>query len=290
MIDQYQLRYFLAVAELGNFSRAAAQVGVTQPTLSAGIAKLEEKLGIKLFDRSKRGVSLTEGGSRFLVHARRIASEFELAVQEVRITPQSRVLRVGVLSTIPTSVIEEIAVRHAREGAGERLELLDGSERDLTDRLSRGRLDVALTVIQPHHQRVRPEPLRGERYLMVLPAGHQFAEAEFVRAEQLANDRMVVRRHCEALHQISRFFTQAGVRPAFALKTSSDQRALALVRAGMGVSMMPESFRDPGVRFVRVMDFEIRREIGLLYAEHAGDLRYGTSPFLSLVRGHYCAA
>lgn len=287
MIDQYQLRYFLAVAELGNFSRAAARVGVTQPTLSAGIAKLEAKLGSRLFDRGKRSVTLTPSGSRFLIRARRISVEFDLAVQELQIAPEPRVLRVGILSTIPTTTVEELVARHRQAEPDEVLEIFDGNERDLAERLDRGRLDVALTIIRPHHLRFRPISLCKERYLMVLPPDHRFAEADFIQAEQLADDRMLVRRHCEALPEISRFFTQKGVRPHFALKTNSDQRMLSLVRAGLGVGMMPESFRGPGVRFVKLVDFELQREIGLLHREQAEAVQFHSCSFVALVRELY---
>ena len=291
MIDRYMLRYFLAVAEAGNFSRAAKQVSVTQPTLSAGIAKLEKQLGARLFDRDTKRVALTPAGSRFLLRARRIAAEYDLALQELSDVPEPRVLRVGVLRTIPTRIVEDLVARHRRMGGAEVLELLDGSERDLAERLDRGRLDIALTVIRPHHARFRPEALRSERYLMVLPAEHPLANLETVEAEQLAGDRMVVRRHCEALPEIDRFFTERGVRPSFLLKTIDDGRVLAMVRAGAGIGMMPESFSDPAqdqrARFVRVADFDLQREIGLLYATGSTALRYEASPFIALVRERY---
>jgi DNA-binding transcriptional LysR family regulator len=287
MTDRYMLRYFLAVAEAGNFSRAAKRVGVAQPTLSAGIAKLEDQLGARLFDRDKHSVALTPAGSRFLVRARRIAAEYDAAIQDVQQAPEPRVLRLGVLATIPTPILEAVVVRHRGNGANEVLEIVEGSERDLTERLDRGRIDIALTAVRPHHARFHPELLRGERYLMVLPRDHRLAEAEFVQAEQLAGDRMVVRRHCEALPEISRFFTERGVRPRFVLKTTSDQRMLAIVRAGLGIGMMPESFDDPLVRFVRVVDFDLQREIGVLYAAGREALRYDASPLISLLRDQY---
>jgi DNA-binding transcriptional LysR family regulator len=287
MTDQYLLRYFLAVAELGNFSRAAERVGVTQPTLSAGIAKLEGQLGARLFDRDKRRVALTPAGSRFLARAKRIAAEFELAIQEVRHLPKAPILRVGVLNTIPAQAIEAIAIRHRDNAANEVLELLDGNERDLAERLDRGRLDVALTVMRPHHHRFCAEPLRSERYLIALPCDHALARADFVQAEQLAGDRMVVRRHCEALPDISRFFTARGVRPHFVLKTTSDQRMLGVVRAGLGIGMMPESFAAPGICFVRLVDFDLQREVGLLFASETEKRGREASPFLGLVREHY---
>lgn len=287
MIDGYLVRYFLAVAEAGNFSRAARSVSVTQPTLSAGIAKLERQLDVRLFDRDKQRVALTSAGSRFLVHARRLAAEYELALQQLQAAPEPTVLRVGVLLTVPTAVVEDLVVRHRASGANEVLELLDGTERDLAERLDRGRLDVALTAIRPHHARFRPEVLARERYMMVLPGDHPLAASELVTAEQLASDAMVVRRHCEALPEISRFFTQHGVRPRFLLKTASDQRVLAMVRSGAGVGMMPESFSHPGVRFVRVADFDLQREIGLLFAVGSDAARFADSPFLALVRERY---
>jgi DNA-binding transcriptional LysR family regulator len=276
------------VAETGNFSRAARAVSVTQPTLSAGIAKLERQLGSRLFDRDRQGVALTPAGSRFLARARRIAAEYELALQDLQHAPEPSVLRVGVLNTIPTSTVEHLLARHGTSGSGEVLELLDGSERDLAERLDRGRIDLALTVIRPHHSRFRPELLARERYLMVLPRDHPLADADLVEPEALAGDRMVVRRHCEALPEINRFFTARGVRPRFVLKTTSDQRVLAVVRAGQGIGMMPESFADPLVRMVRVADFDLTRDIGVLYA--AGTENAVDSAFAAQLREHYAGS
>lgn len=290
MTDRYLLTYFLAVAEAGNFSRAAKRVGVTQPTLSAGIAKLERQIDARLFDRDKHRVALTPAGSRFLVRARRIAAEYELALQDVRQSQEARVLRVGLLTTIPTAMAEELALRHRLNGAREALELLDGTERDLAERLDRGRLDVALTVLRPHHERFTPLALRKERYVMVLPADHPLAGVDLIEPEQLAGDPMVVRRHCEALPEISRYFTERGVRPRFVFKTRSDDRMLSIVRSGLGVGMMPDGFSDPQVRFVRVADFDLQREVGLLFRPGGGRAELDASPFVRLVQERYAAA
>lgn len=287
MIDQYQLRYFLAVAETGSFSRAAKRVSVTQPSLSAGIAKLERELGARLFDRDRQGVALTPAGSRFLVRARRIAAEYEHALVELSEVSDPTLLRIGVLGTIPTALIEDLLEQHRALGSGEALEILDGSERDITERLERGRIDLALTVVRPHHARFHPEVLTRERYMMVLPADHPLADESEVMAEQLARDRMALRRHCEALPEINRFFIARGVRPRFVLKTTSDERVLAVVRAGAGVGMMPECFAEPVVRFVPVKDFELTRDVGLLHAGEAHIAQALASPFIGLVRRHY---
>jgi len=287
MIDQYLLRYFLAVAETGSFSRAARRVSVTQPTLSAGIAKLERELGARLFDRDRQGVSLTPAGSRFLVRARRIAAEYEHALVELSEVTDPTLLRIGVLNTVPTPFVEDWLTRHRALGSGEALEILDGSERDIAERLERGRIDIALTAVRPHHARFHPEVLARERYMMVLPPGHPLAAEPEVQAERLARDRMVLRRHCEALPQINRFFVERGVRPRFVLKTTSDERVLAAVRSGAGIAMMPECFASGPEQFVPVRDFELVREVGLLHAAEAAVGQGLSSPFVALVRAHY---
>ena len=287
MIDQYLLRYFLAVAETGSFSRAARACSVTQPTLSAGIAKLERELGARLFDRDRQGVALTPAGSRFLVRARRIAAEYEHALVELSEADEPRLLRLGVLNTIPTRLIEGALAAHHAQRAVETLEIHDGTERDIVERLERGRIDVALTVVRPHHARFHPEVLARERYMMVLPRDHPLAGESEVMAEQLARDRMALRRHCEALPEINRFFTARGVRARFVLKTTSDERVLAVVRSGAGIGMMPEGFADETVRFVPVKDFEMQRDVGLLHAGEAHIARARSSPFVALLRAHY---
>ncbi|AOR77461.1 LysR family transcriptional regulator [Sphingomonas sp. LH128] len=287
MIDQYLLRYFLAVAETGNFSRAARRVSVTQPTLSVGIAKLERELGARLFDRDRQRVALTPAGSRFLVRARRIAAEYEHALVELSEVTDPTLLRVGVLNTIPTRLVERWLTAHRALGSGETLEILDGSERDIAERLERGRIDLALSVIRPHHPRFAPEVLARERYMMVLPPDHPLANESEVQAEQLARDRMALRRHCEALPEINRFFVERGVRPRFVLKTTSDERVLAVVRSGAGIGMMPESFAAGPERFVPVRDFKLVREIGLLHAGAACVEQGRASPLIAMVRAHY---
>lgn len=289
MIDQYLLRYFLAVAETGNFSRAARRVSVTQPTLSAGIAKLERELGARLFDRDRQRVALTPAGSRFLVRARRIAAEYEHALVELSEVTDPTLLRIGILNTIPTRLVEGWLTAHRALGSGEALEILDGSERDIAERLERGRIDLALSVVRPHHARFAPEVLARERYMMVLPPDHPLADESDVQAEQLARDRMALRRHCEALPEINRFFVERGVRPRFVLKTTSDERVLAVVRSGAGIGMMPESFAAGPERFVPVRDFELVREVGLLHAGEVQAQQAKGSPFVALVRAHYAA-
>ena len=279
-MDRYLLRYFLAIVETGNFSRAAARENVAQPTLSAGIAKLEGQLQARLFDRTNRRVHLTEAGSRFLIHARRIEHEFNLAQAAVSGSAQTVMLRVAVLSTIPTALLEQALTRRAV--GEERLELLEGSEREVISLLDRGRADVALTILRPATEKFASERLFEEGYGLALPSTHRLAEAASLRGEELADEVMMVRRHCEVLAETSRYFTDRNVRPAFSYRGVNDDRVMAMVRAGLGITVMPDSYREAGVARVKLEGFTPRRVVGLCYAGPAA--RYRTSGFVQAAR------
>lgn len=265
MMDRYHLRYFLAVVDTGNFSRAAVACNVSQPTLSVGIARLEESLGRALFHRTNRRVALTDAGAGLLAHARAIEAGFAAAERDVASASTAPLLRLGVLTTIPPHWIE----RWLAVWPGERVEIVEGNERELRGRLARGRIDAALTILRDGDDRAAGQHLRTEGYALAIGATHALADRAILRAEEVAHEPMIVRRHCEMLSETSRFFTARGVRPPFPARTTNDDRALAYVRARLGITVMPASFCAPGVVRVPLEGFDAVREIGLVFAAHA---------------------
>ncbi|MES2498668.1 MAG: LysR family transcriptional regulator [Pseudomonadota bacterium] len=268
MIDRYLLRYFLAVIDQGNFSKAAASCHVSQPTLSAGIAKLETLLGRPLFIRTNRRVELTAAAVQMAGHARRIEAEFAAAERSVLEAAAPATLRLGILGSIPAAWIEDYVGRLAGAGGGERVELIEGRERELTERLTRGGLDAALTILRADG-RFPAERLFTEGYSLAMAATHPLAGRDVIDGAELGGEPMIVRRHCELLSDTSRHFTARGVRPFFPARVTSDDRALRLVRAGLGVTVMPDSFQASGVVRPRLADFAFTREIGLLFGPQA---------------------
>lgn len=261
MIERYLIHYFLAVVDHGNFSRAAQQCSVSQPTLSVGIAKLEAQIGHVLFHRTNRRVELTSAGNRFASHARRIEAEFAKAQQAMADDVSSKLLRLGIISTLPSMWIER-ATRDACRVEGEKIELVEGRMRELLPRLERGRIDVIIGVLGNDGK--SRETLFEERYGLALPDDHPLADRDSVEAEAVADAAMIVRRNCEALPAISRFFTQRGVRPFFAARTVNDDRAIAFVRAGLGITVMPQCFGQAGIAMPALAGFEQRRAVGVL--------------------------
>jgi DNA-binding transcriptional LysR family regulator len=268
MIDRYLMRYFLAVIDAGNFSKAAAACNVSQPTLSAGIAKLEGLLERPLFNRTNRRVELTPAGAQLLDHARRIEASFAAAERDVRSAQALGTIRLGLLVTTPARWAERLTAIRAGTATDQRLQYVEGRERDLAEHLALGRIDAALTLLRPD-RRFDADPLLSEGYRMALGPAHPLAGEAMLSAEQLRNEPMIVRQQCELLSETSRYFTARGVRPFFAARTASEGRALGYVRAGVGVTVIPESLAEPGIAAVALEDFNHVREIGLVYSPHA---------------------
>ncbi len=287
MIDRYLLRYFLAVIDGGTFTAAAAQMNVSQPTLSAGIAKLERESGAKLFRRNSQRVELTEAGARFAVHARRIEREFHLAQASIAGTAAIDTLRLGILATIATSELASLVTKLAVAAPDMRVELVEGNERGLAQNLDRGRVDLALTTLRGNSDTNDTDVLRSEAYVLALPAAHALASEAALPGEALAGETMIVRRHCEALSETSRYFTQRSIRPFFALRTTNDDRALEMVAAGLGVTVVPASHRHSGVASPALLGFDLTRTLGLVWGNDTARLRDGAAPVVAALREQF---
>ncbi len=265
MFELYQLRYFLAVVETGNFTKAAERTYVTQPTLSAGIKKLEGHLGTRLFHRTNRRVFLTEAGTRFVERAKTILFECNRAALELKEVEAPTVLRLGVLRTIPSDLLSRLIGDFRREEPVAVIELFEGTEQEILNRFDAGGIDLAISILRPGGKYGRNRQLFEERYALALAVDHPLAERAMVKAEEIANDAVIVRTRCEVLSETSRYFTDHNVRPRLVYRTAQDERALAMVAAGLGFTVMPEHYRHSGVSRLALDGLDLKRTVGLIY-------------------------
>jgi len=142
MINRTHVRQFLAVVDAGNFTRAAIQLNVAQPTLSAGITELERRLATKLFIRERKRMRLTEAGNRFLPIARSIEREFNLAEKQISNSPvPPRPVKLGIAESLSAQFLEQGLSFY--DGA-DPIELVEGSTSELSAALSSGAIDLAI--------------------------------------------------------------------------------------------------------------------------------------------------
>lgn len=262
MIKRSHIRQFLAVVDAGSFTQAAFRLRVTQPTLSTGVAELERLLGTTLFLRERRQLRMTEAGGRFLPIARGLESGFR-AADAFGATPHKDWpdLKLGVLRSVAghhlQDLIEELSLHFE-------MELIEGSDTELRAALNSGRANMALSLLRDGEQGPCIMPLFSEPYVMLLPRGHAMESQEILEPDHLAAEIMIARRSCEMLEATSKFFSQRGVRPRFALRSASDDRCVQMVAAGLGITTAPLSLQRAGIIARPVRGYDFTRRIGLI--------------------------
>lgn len=282
MISRTQIRQFLAVVDTGSFTRAADRINVAQPTLSAGIAELERQLGTQLFIREKRRILLTEAANRLLPLARNIERDFRLAeVRATRLPVPRRPIRLGVLVSFPTCLLERAIAAYDGEDP---LELVEDTERGLTRGLANGGINLGLTIIRADRAAAGSTILFQEPYRLALSVRHPLAQEKEIAPEDLAGETMIVRRSCEMLQETSQFFTERGIRPPFSLRSTNDDRVMAMVRAGLGITVAPESLGGSGVAMPLLTGFNYHRTIGIAYGQDWHQLYGQDHPLIAALR------
>jgi DNA-binding transcriptional LysR family regulator len=256
------LRYFVAVAEELHFRRAAERLHVAQPAVSEQVRKLEEELGVQLFDRTQRRVSLTDAGAALLREARRVLAQAEAARLAARSAHgrSSSVLRLGyVAASLPASVPRALQ-RLAEAMPQLEIALEPGSGLELVDAVRAQKLDAAVVSLPTPANGLRITPVGDQCAVAVFPVGHAHALKSVVRLEQIAPERIIVlprdadRPFYDSVIAACR---DAGVSPTLIeMPDGQVERALLAVASGAGMALLPESVGErygaAGVRFVRL--------------------------------------
>lgn len=260
-MDLKQLRYFVAAADAGSFSAGARRAFVTQPTLSAAVAALEAELGFSLFQREARGIRLTPRGLDSLESARAILRQAELLKTPSRAAQATRRLRIGLLPALPPEFVSKTLSWLQSAAPETSWQTEDAPLMKLRGRLASGRYDLILTSLAVAQRGHRQLELAADRQVLAVPASAQLRGP--VTPEILHAQPLIVRVHCEHLQSAARILDEWKVRPNVVARTDSDGRALAMVSAGLGFCLMPDSFTHPEVWQLRPKGVNLRRRLGL---------------------------
>ena len=242
-----QLRYFLAVADVRSFTRAAEVVGVAQPTLSRQLKALEDELGAALVDRGARdGPLLTAAGQAVLPFARRILADAEgarVAVAEIVGLARGRV-RVGATPSLCSGVLADVLRVFHEQYPAIALELAESGSQPLVRSLVRGELDIALVIVPAPGWTRRCTPFRccgsGSRWRRPRP-GSRRPRAGSMGLRELGRRSLVVPREGYDLRESTLLaFADAGVSPRLAVQGGEMDAVLRMVEAGTGVAVVPD--------------------------------------------------
>jgi DNA-binding transcriptional LysR family regulator len=236
-----QVEAFLEVVRLGNVSRAAEALYVSQPTLTARLKNLEAELGELLFLRTGRGLRLTEAGRAFLPHAERAVRalrEGETAVAELQ-RGEAGLLVVGAAPAVSTYVLPALLRRFLAEAPGVRLAVRTGHSEEVLDMVLADDVHVGL-VRALHHPEVESIPVYEDHLVLVVPPGHHFTGGGGIRIEDLGAEPLILFDRTSSYHELtSALFREAGVLPRSVMELDNIEAAKKMVAAGLGVALLP---------------------------------------------------
>lgn len=241
-MEMHQLRYVVAAARTGNFSRAAEHCHVAQPSLSQQILKLEEELGDRLFDRMKRAVRLTPAGELFVRRAVRILDEADAAKREA--TEARELIRgavtLGVLPTIAPYLLPQVLPAFMEKFPGVELHVVEDTTAQLLKLALAYEIDFALASLPIQDERMEVRELFSEELLLALPPAHPLARKRSLHAADLEGERLIVMQegHCLG-DQVLRFCDRTGWRGRVSFRSAQVQTIQSLVAAGLGISLIP---------------------------------------------------
>jgi LysR family hydrogen peroxide-inducible transcriptional activator len=238
-----ELSYFVAVAEHRHFGRAAQACHVSQPTLSGQLLKLEQQLGVTLFERNNRRVSITPIGEKILKHARGALEQAGL-VESVAKTSQDQLvgpLKLGVIPTLAPYLIPLILGPLREAYPRLTIELWEDITVSLLERLRGQRLDAALLATGIPESDLTTVDLFDEPFLAALPAGHRLASRKKIDVADLADDLLVLADgHCLAGQAREACGRRGEAPPKSALQAASLETLANLVAAGYGTTLAPQ--------------------------------------------------
>lgn len=239
-MEFHQLRYFLKAAELRNFTQAAAECFISQPSLSQQIIKLEQELGQPLFERSARGVELTESGKLLRSRAEQIVTLVDQARREITDDGETGQLAIGAIPTIAPYFLPEI-VRRFREAVPRvTLKVHEDVTEQCLKKVQTGEWDLAIVALPVRIEHLEVEPLFDEDLWLAVPPGHRLAGMAEVSFEELEHENLLLlgEAHCLTEH-VAQYCRKQDAAPLETGRLAQLTTIQELVSRGQGVSFIP---------------------------------------------------
>ena len=286
-----QLRYTVAVAETGNFTRAAERSHISQPSLSQQILNLEREIGHKLFHRLGRKAVLTEAGATFLERARRILFEVENAAKELSDHPAlDRRITVGAVPTIMPYLVAPLIADCRTKHPNLLIHAREDFRHSLVRAVVEGDLDLAVVTLPVKDPRLSIEPILTEPLLLVVGQNHPFASRKAIDIVDLAEETFITMGDTSTLAtQIQGFFGDHNFVPKIGYRCAQVATLKLFVSMGLGISILPQvahTHDDEGsLTYLHISGTTPTREIAVIRHLQRYQSR-GAEQFLGLLREH----
>jgi DNA-binding transcriptional LysR family regulator len=286
-IDFEALRYLLVSAEVGTLSRAADTLGIETASLSRRLHRIEDELGLTLFERGHDGIRLTAGGEATMIHVRRILADFSALKVAGESAGLGNVGKVRLGIRIPTvgEPIQGLLKTWRCKFPGVDLSIYEMNERDILTAIEGRRLDLAFMTKHTLWPRAAGAPIYRERLLAALPKEHILARRKTLTWEMIREDTFLVQGWEESQTAREYYASLMGSGVRFATHSASKQSVLGLVGAGYGITLATQSqahVRIPGVVFRHILEENAEVEVHLAWVPENEDAAVGR--FVSFMR------
>ncbi len=272
-MNLHHLRYFLAVARMESFTRAAGELHVTQPTVSSGISELERSMGVKLFNRGSRHVSLTLEGRTLVTYAMQVQDLIEEAEDRLNrkdILPGEG-FQFGATDAAVVYLLPDILKAYMSAHPEVELSVQVAPSRYLVDDLLLNRSEFAVISLPFSHPKVDTIPLYEDAMPLVVNPTHPFTKAKSVTLHDVAREPLILF-HSDSVSRkiVDEKFAEAGISPVVIMELSSPEAMRKLVEIGVGISFLPaltvqESLDDGTLKAIPVKGVEFNRSIGMAW-------------------------
>jgi len=265
-----QLRCFLAVADQRHFTRAARDLGLAQPSVSAQVRGLEADLGTELFHRMKGNLTLTPAGEALLPFARRILADVDAArseVSDVGGLARGRIA-IGATPSLAATLVPPVLARFHTAHPGIELAIREAGSVDLVAALEEGSVDIALVILPVRDDVLETQPLLREELVVAVSRSHPLAKRRTIAVSDLRDVPLVMFREGYDLRSATEAACRAaGFAPAFAVEGGEMDGVLALTAEGLGASIVPSLVVRPGgsLTAVRIERPVLTRTVGVAH-------------------------
>ncbi|MEW5066409.1 LysR family transcriptional regulator [Bacillus subtilis] len=265
-----QLEYFQTLARMQHVTKAAKSLSITQPALSRSIARLENHLGVPLFDRQGRSISLNQYGHIFLRRVQAMMKEYTEGKEEIQalLKPDQGVVSLGFLHTLGTTLVPDLIGFFQQEYPNIAFQLKQNHSYWLLERLKSGDLDLCLLASIKPENPIQWIKLWSEELFVFVPNDHPLASRESITLNEIAGERFILLKKGYALRMtVDELFEKANIQPNIMFEGEEAATAAGFVAAGLGISILPylKGLDQSKITKIRVSWPECQRVIGIAW-------------------------
>ncbi|PEZ74649.1 LysR family transcriptional regulator [Bacillus sp. AFS017274] len=273
-MDWHQFNYFQKVASVQHITRAAEQLSISQPALSRSISKLEDELGVQLFDRKGRNIYLNRYGKMFLNRVEQSIKQIEIGKQEIwdEIHPDHGTISLSFLPSLGIHVVPDIISSFQKMHPNIKFQLTQVSNRQIIEQLKSRKVDLALTSLLHEDKEVNCQPLLTEELFLAVSFDHHLASWNALDLNMVKDEPFISFKNDNVLQTIiNDLCKKAGFSPDVVFEGDDIGTVSGLVGAKLGVSLIPELhvLDRSKVKLIRISNPVCKREIGMAWLQDA---------------------